>query len=597
MTHPAAVRIALVAATGLLLTFLTRAAQPPVSFVCEEHPRTPIPSAFPAPRVLGEPGHTNVTSVAFGTVDGHPVAVSTGQEGRTLVWSLPGLTPLPDPGPVTLPARASPVVSIHGRAVRVTADDELHLTDAATGRPAGPRMYLGEDNGVNALQVITLDGHPTAVVNDDGGDENEPGPDPLEFWDLVTGRELPGIDGDFSTVRQARVGGRTVLLTPNNRAGSSAGQEPPAGSVSVWDAQRRTRVALLTGNPPTPRDPGGPARYPYAQVALDTGRLDGRPVALTGGGDNVVRLWDLTTARQIAATEPTGHTDEITGIVTRPGYALTTGWDGRIITWDLATGRRSAIGGDDDPKLGAVIADADGRPTVVTQGNRMSQAWALPSLAGAGPAREIARVDRLDLLGSRPVVLRVSFKGERVRLLDARTGAPIGRTVHTGSHYSESHYRAFVLDGHPALVEVAPVSRVWDLANGRPPRSVRGMSDHLSPLPVTGRFRCATAMLLTRGTALRAWDPRTLRPLTPPMRGHRSPVTQIVYGTLGDRPIAVTSSYDRTIRVWDLTTATEIGPPLSSGRRGLPIALGYAGGHTYLLGGGSDERLRSWTLR
>src|SRR5690606_12680230 len=118
--------------------------------------------------------------------------------------------------------------------VRVTADDRLHVIDVVSGREVGPRIELGEDNEVKALQLVTLNGRLTAVINDTGGDEDEE-PDALRFWDLASGRRIAGIDGDFTTVRKTRVKGRTVLLAVDG----------PTGNVTIWDAASRERLGLL----------------------------------------------------------------------------------------------------------------------------------------------------------------------------------------------------------------------------------------------------------------------------------------------------------------------------------------------------------------
>jgi WD40 repeat protein len=73
--------------------------------------------------------------------------------------------------------------------------------------------------------------------------------------------------------------------------------------------------------------------------------LEGRPVAVTGGG-GTVRVWDLTTRNQIG--EPlTGHTDRVEAVACtllegRP-VAVTAGDGGTVRVWDLGAQRQIAV--------------------------------------------------------------------------------------------------------------------------------------------------------------------------------------------------------------------------------------------------------------
>lgn len=71
---------------------------------------------------------------------------------------------------------------------------------------------------------------------------------------------------------------------------------------------------------------------------------DGRPIAVTGGGDATVRIWDLVTGSPIG--QPlTGHTGRVGAVAAavvlpdgRP-IAVTSSWDATVRVWDLVTGR------------------------------------------------------------------------------------------------------------------------------------------------------------------------------------------------------------------------------------------------------------------
>ena len=63
---------------------------------------------------------------------------------------------------------------------------------------------------------------------------------------------------------------------------------------------------------------------------------------------------------------------------------------------------------------------------------------------------------------------------------------------------------------------------------------------------------------------VRVWDLTTGTPIGDPLTGHTDPVTAVAAAVLPDgRPVAVTGSCDDTVRVWDLTTGTPIGDTLT----------------------------------
>ncbi|WP_182885027.1 WD40 repeat domain-containing protein [Microbispora sp. H10885] len=576
--------------------------------------------------------------MAIGLLGSRPVAVSAGDEGSLRVWDLPTLAPIGEPvkvggpiraittssfpeHPLTLfvkvgrsektiivrrfqgqplrgtsgDARGAAIGRLNGRTVKVTAGDELHVVDAGTGREIGPRILLGEDNGVNALELVTLHGRLTAVVNDNGGDENEPGPDPLRFVDLASGRRLVGIDGDFTTVRKARVNGKTVLLTVNR----------PAGSISIWDPVSRKQIGLLPGNPPAPSALGGESygfsRPAFIEVSLAVGELADRPIAITGGGDNTVRLWDLGTARQLAATVPPGHTDSILAIAVsesagRP-VAITQGWDGQTIQWDLATGRRVAAPPPDTyGSLEDIPADRLRDRTVVADragGGRFRDLVA-SSLEEALRARDERTAPWVTQVGDRTVLF--GRDGARAWIKDLATGAGIGAPVKIGATTPLQLTTLAEIDGRPVLlVSLKGTTRILDFQSGHLLGEVSGVSSSESPIAVA-RVRCTTGVLTRRSSRLYFWDLRTGRRLTPTLRGHGTRVLQILTGRLGDIPIAVTAALGGEIRVWNLLDGRQIGDPLRAHNRLVVMALGYVNGHTVVLAGGKAEKVLMWDL-
>ncbi len=63
---------------------------------------------------------------------------------------------------------------------------------------------------------------------------------------------------------------------------------------------------------------------------------------------------------------------------------------------------------------------------------------------------------------------------------------------------------------------------------------------------------------------VRVWDLTTGTQIGAPLTGHTSSVRAVAARALPDgRPVAVTASDDDTVRVWDLTTGTQLGNTLT----------------------------------
>jgi len=74
--------------------------------------------------------------------------------------------------------------------------------------------------------------------------------------------------------------------------------------------------------------------------AVAVGEVDGRPVAVSGGDDRTVRVWDLATGQPLHTLS--GHEDWVRAVAVgevdgRP-VAVSGGGDRTVRVWDLATG-------------------------------------------------------------------------------------------------------------------------------------------------------------------------------------------------------------------------------------------------------------------
>ncbi|MEV7356928.1 hypothetical protein AB0O19_18195, partial [Kitasatospora sp. NPDC091276] len=116
-----------------------------------------------------------------------------------------------------------------------------------------------------------------------------------------------------------------------------------------------------------------PTAHTDALLAVATAVVDGRPVAVTGGTDRSVRVWDLTTGRQIG--QPlAGHTGQVcsvaTAVVDGRAVALIGSGDRTVRVWDLTTCEQigQPLTGHTAAVSAVATAVLDGRPVAVTGG-------------------------------------------------------------------------------------------------------------------------------------------------------------------------------------------------------------------------------------
>jgi RNA polymerase sigma factor (sigma-70 family) len=335
-----------------------------------------------------------------------------------------------------------------------------------------------------------------------GPPDHDPGP-----W----GVELVGIPAD----------GRTLAV---RRRG------PPAATGFVWDLERDAELRTFEI-----------ARH-HLQKTGPFPRLlapDGSRIAEVDPEAETVRLWD-------SDGKPAGRLDgavgKAEGGLTYP-FPAAFAPDGKLLyvartdhtveVWDAATCKRVRTFGGGKPRPRALAVSADGKY--------------LATFGGPSP-RDKRGVD---------------FVPEAVRVWDPGTGDllaefPWGKVDPTG------YYDAFVGFRPDGAVwgavkgrasESLPLTfRQWDRKTGR---AVREWSAPLANWTVRGVTLSPDGTRLAAGVlnSVLVFDAATGKDLTPEA-GHRGEVAELRFTPDGDR--LVTVGGDRTVRVWDAATGTEL---------------------------------------
>jgi WD40 repeat protein len=300
--------------------------------------------------------------------------------------------------------------------------------------------------------------------------------------------------------------------------------------------------------------------------------LDGRPVAVSVGNDQTVRVWDLETGQPIGTAVAASSLllAVATGTVNGAPIAVTVGEQGRIQKWRLNARPvlLTEIVARNWPRSVTVTA-VDGRPVIVTAG--FDNALHLADLDTGEPIGQIGTLHEGIIqaftettVNGRPVAVTAGEDGT-VRISDL-TGDPAGDGFLRGYRDKIQAVTTGLVDGRPvAVVGGYGVLDWFDIA---------GMS-HLGSAPGGDIHALTTALLDGRpvlvsadGTpAIRMWDLTTRVPLGQPRTGHTAKVAAITTAVVEDRLLGITASQDSTVRVWDLLTARHARQPTRSGAR------------------------------
>jgi len=235
---------------------------------------------------------------------------------------------------------------------------------------------------------------------------------------------------------------------------------------------------------------------------------DGR-YALSGSGDQTLRLWDVASGREIRAFK--GHMNQVWSVAFSPDvrYALSGSGDKTLRLWGVASNREIRVFRGHTDSVESVAFSPDGRYALSGSGDKTLRLWSVAS------NREI-RVFRghTDSVGS------VAF-------------SPDGRYALSGSHDK--------------------TLRLWDVSTGREIRVFRGHTDFVISVAFSpdGRY----ALSGSGDQTLRLWDAASGR-LTRVFKGHTDWVHSVAISPNGR--YALSGSSDRSLRLWDVTTGRKI---------------------------------------
>ena len=501
--------------------------------------------------------------------------------------------------------------------------------------------FLGSAKSEEATTITT-------VAFDGSGNTMATGQKNVRLWDVATLTVKKGpLEHDGIVTRLALSSeGKSILTVTDNGATLRLWNATAAKLVGAWNHDRpimqlgfspdgTKAFAVELGGVVTILDVpagtliGSQIRHPGAGVARCSFSPDGSLIA-TGGGDNIVRLWDARTG------EPRDTTFQHRGAVSDLEFSP----DGRLLLvgssdrtarlWETRTGNPVGSRIKHPHHVQAVAFSTDGSQFATACLDGAIRVWNVPRGATAGRILEhdhtvwdVAASDDGETIATvsgeslQPGVIRV-WKGDSsdylsiqldsmtktialspngrtvaagswngtVRIYDTRSGLQKGNTIQQPGAVYEI---AFNRDGSLLLtaIESEAFARLWDMRSGKPVGKLHHASDAIRD----SQFSLDGSLVLTGGydQTIRLWNVND-------RSAHGSPMPH--QGAVG----AVALSYDGTLaaagndfqvaQMWTTAEQKKHGPVLQ--HEGTVRAVAFSPDSNLLLTGSLDSTARLW---
>lgn len=398
------------------------------------------------------------------------------------------------------------------------------------------REFRGHSRRINAAAFV----HQGAQLLTASGDNT------VARWDVATGQEIkPHVLKHPDSVL-------AMVVTPDNTTAiTSCGDR----QIRVWDLESASVQRTL-----------GPFTGLVYSLALSD---DGQRLLTAHAEERVVRLWDLTSGRELQVPRHDGSLGPVVdlrrqggllwAVAFAPGDDVLTIGGSEARLWDLKTGRERI-----SFRRHGTVATARFAPdnTWVVTGSWDNSAKIWDVRTGQAllklEAGHEGFVNSAVFSPDGRYVLTAGDDGQAV-LWDVRLsgpdGAPAAQIVRAWrAHNDRVQYATFAPDGRWLITASSDkTARLWDAASGELVRTFQGHAWAV----FSAEFSQDGKQLITgsEDNSAKIWDVHTGDCLLTLM-GHTAPVSSVAFAPDGTR--VLTGSYDQTAKLWDSHTGKEI---------------------------------------
>jgi WD40 repeat protein len=412
----------------------------------------------------------------------------------------------------------------------------------------------------------------------------------VRLWDMATGKELCVLTGQQqlgpftgkfteADLQHPKIGDLTLAFAPDGKLLAGGNKD---GTIRLWDVATGNERRRLEGH-----------RKGVVAVAFAP---DGKTL-VSGAAEELIRLWDVATGKEVRQLK--GHRSAVFAVAFAPGGKAvgSGGEDGTVRLWDAATGeelcRRNA-GGD---HIYGIAFSPDGTALASAHMHHTIGLWSVSPSAGAGrkegPGGDMSLRPLLPALQQAALVpftfspdgrsLAAVSRDETVCLCEPATGKEVRRL---GPHRGVIMSLVFSPDGE-RLASGSwsdPTIRVWNVAGGKPLLELSGHMTAVRSLAFSPDGKALASVSYDK--TLRLWDLTTGKELH---RGQHDAYLAAAFSPNGK--VLADSRYDGTIYLWETATGKEVRR-LQTGEQGSTFCLAFAPDGRLLAVAGQNTTVR-----
>jgi WD40 repeat protein len=305
--------------------------------------------------------------------------------------------------------------------------------------------------------------------------------------------------------------------------------------------------------------------------------------AITGSGDQTVKVWDLETGENTKTFQSNQSTVFAVAVTPDGKRAITGSYDKTVRVWDLETGENTkTLQGHTHP-VEAVAVTPDGKRAISGCRDNTVRVWDLETGENTKTLEYLGLVQAVAVTpdGKKGII------GDDYRLIIWDLETNTNKTLK--GHKKSIHAVVVTPDGQRVITgSYDKTLIVWDLKTCEQIKTIEGYIREISSLDVTPDGK--RAIIGGRDNTVRVWDLETGEN-TKTLQGHIDSVEAVAITPDGKR--AITGSRDKTVKVWDLETGenTKILQGHTDAMRSVIIIHGKSA-----IKGSGDKTVKVWDL-